>query len=150
MAEYSFTCIDAASTAELGARLGRILKIGDIVLLYGDLGAGKTTFVRGLVQSQSDTEVVSPTFTLVQSYDLLQGVLYHYDLYRLNAGDDSALEELGWDNGLMHGMTIVEWPERLAQAPRDALIIRFEPAPDGTRLLRLTGAGDWPARLAAL
>lgn len=155
--DYSFTLTKAATTpeamAELGAELGAVLKKGDVVLLYGDLGAGKTTFSRGLIQSLcgAETHVVSPTFTLVQTYDLPQGMLYHYDLYRLESGDAHTLTELGWDDSLTYGMTLVEWPERLTQdyIPRNALIIRINACPEGGRELHYSSRQNWADRLTA-
>lgn len=142
MADYSFTCADAASTAARAAALAPHVGPGSVVLLYGDLGAGKTTFVRGLVGALcgADTTVVSPTFTLVQTYDTPRGTLYHYDLYRLESGEPGALTELGWDDGLVNGITLVEWPERLGDAlPHHAVIIRFVINGDGSRTLHFSG-----------
>jgi tRNA threonylcarbamoyladenosine biosynthesis protein TsaE len=142
MTDYSFTCADAASTASCAARLAPHVGRGTVILLYGDLGAGKTTFARGLVSALcgADTTVVSPTFTLVQTYDTPRGTLYHYDLYRLRDGDTAALAELGWDDGLLSGITLVEWPERLGRAiPDGAVIIRFDIQPDGSRTLCFSG-----------
>jgi tRNA threonylcarbamoyladenosine biosynthesis protein TsaE len=153
MEDYSFTCPDAASTAAQGARLGPLLKRGDVVLLYGDLGAGKTTFIRGLIQhlSAQDTEVVSPTFTLVQTYPTAQSTIYHYDLYRLPQGADDALIELGWDDGILDGITLVEWPERLSETNRlQALTIELKNAPDGGRILTYRGDEFWIKRLQEL
>lgn len=150
MTEYSFTSPDAASTAAWGAKLARLLKTGDIVLLYGDLGMGKTTFARGLIQSLSGAEdVVSPTFTLVQMYPVDNTTIYHYDLYRLKEHDDSALEELGWDDGLANGITLVEWPERLTKIPAHALSIHITQEDDG-RLITFDGGAAWQTRLKSL
>lgn len=153
LSEYSFTCPDAASTTLLGARIGQLLEVGDLVLLYGDLGAGKTTMTRGLIQSLTnpDTEIVSPTFTLVQTYPTVKGLIYHYDFYRLPQGDRSSLDELGWDDGLMSGITIVEWPDRiLDKAPGYALSVTITPCPDGSRHIKCTGGAQWQNRLDQL
>jgi len=136
----------------LGAALGKTLKTGDVVLLYGDLGAGKTTFSRGLIQGLAPEagEIVSPTFTLVQTYPVGNTVLYHYDLYRLDTGDASTLTELGWDESLTYGITLVEWPERLTPdfIPPNALTIRIRTCPDQFRALDYTGRKEWQNRLA--
>lgn len=153
MADYSFTCIDAASTASQGAALAPILKKGDVVLFFGDLGAGKTTFIRGLIQglTGSETNVVSPTFTLVQTYKTPHAMVYHYDLYRLKDNDSAALYELGWDDGLMDGITLVEWSERLPiDLVPDALEVSLETCPDGSRLLHYSGDRKWLDRLVSL
>lgn len=139
---------------ELGAKLGQILRHGDVVLLYGDLGAGKTTFSRGLIQSilPEPEEVVSPTFTLVQTYPTRAAMLYHYDLYRLETGDAGTLTELGWDESLTDGITLVEWPERLTAeyVPPRALFIRITPCPDQSRDLEWSGHASWQSRLSFL
>ncbi len=158
MAQHSLTSTFTATSPDamdtLGAALGTILKTGDILLLYGDLGAGKTTFSRGLIRGLSpDTaEVVSPTFTLVQTYPVPNSMIYHYDLYRLETGDASTLTELGWDESLMDGITLVEWPERLTAdyIPHDALSIHITTNADQSRTLEFKGIEKWHFRLAEL
>ena len=157
MSDYSPVLTLTASTSEamnaLGATLGKSLKQGDIILLYGDLGAGKTTFSRGLIMALDPdaTEVVSPTFTLVQTYETGNGILYHYDLYRLETGDASTLTELGWDEAITNGITLVEWSERLTDEyiPNDALQIHITHIND-TRELKFVGNEDWQERLRVL
>lgn len=104
------------------------LKRGDVVLLYGDLGMGKSVFSRALIRTlcgDSDMEVPSPTFTLVQSYDSDLGDVLHFDLYRLY--DPSEIYEIGWEEAISgEGLTIVEWPDRLGgMEPDGAIKITF-------------------------
>lgn len=85
----SFTLSDERKTEELAARLAMIARVPDIILLFGDLGAGKTAFARAFIRAWSadpNTEVPSPTFTLVQPYEAPRGPVWHFDLYRL--GED--------------------------------------------------------------
>lgn len=105
---------DEQATARVAAQLGQSLKAGDFVALYGDLGAGKTAFARALIQSlnPAESEVPSPTFTLVQTYDSPQGPISHFDLYRLGSPED--VLELGFEE-MAKGILLVEWPERLGQ-----------------------------------
>lgn len=105
---------DEKATCLLGNDLSRALVRGDLVLLSGDLGAGKSTLARALIRSlaqDADLEVPSPTFTLVQAYDTPLPIA-HFDLYRI--GDPSELGELGLDEALETGAALVEWPERAA------------------------------------
>lgn len=106
-----FILADESETRKFGAELGKLLLPGDVVALYGNLGAGKTTLVRGLVQyfCGAATEVPSPTYTLVQSYEADSFVIWHFDLYRIES--PSELDELGWDN-TEDAVLFVEWPER--------------------------------------
>jgi len=101
-------------TEKIAAALACELGSNDVLLLRGDLGAGKTVFARSLIRTltgQSDLEVPSPTFTLVQTYETKAGSLWHFDLYRLKEADE--VYELGWEEALSEGMVLVEWPERL-------------------------------------
>ena len=140
---------DLAATEALAARLAPLLRHGDAVLLEGPLGAGKSAFARALLRAATGDpalEVPSPTFTLVQSYDLPAGPAHHFDLYRLSG--PAGLAELGWDEA-REGIVLVEWPERLGLlAPPEALRIHLTPgAAEEARHVVLSG---WDARLEAL
>ncbi|SMF94850.1 tRNA threonylcarbamoyladenosine biosynthesis protein TsaE [Methylomagnum ishizawai] len=118
---------DEAATLEFAARLYRHLPPGCLVYLHGNLGAGKTTFVRGCLRSTGFTGAVkSPTFTLVEEYALPDRTLFHFDLYRLN--DPEELEWMGIRDYLRPGATcFIEWPERGAGLlPGADLDIRLE------------------------
>jgi tRNA threonylcarbamoyladenosine biosynthesis protein TsaE len=143
---------DEAATAALAARLAEHLAPGDVVALSGDLGVGKTTLVRAVIHAALDaeTEVPSPTFTLVQTYDLPAGPLWHFDLYRLSSPDE--VIELGWEEARTDGIVMVEWPDRLGRllpAERLDLELGFGTNPTA-RSAVLTGYGAWAARSAAL
>jgi tRNA threonylcarbamoyladenosine biosynthesis protein TsaE len=125
---------DAAATEALGGRLAALLEPGDALLLFGDLGAGKTTLARGLVAAwtRAAEETPSPTYTLVQTYDGPHGELWHFDLYRLESPDD--VLELGLDEALETGIAVVEWPERLPDwAPADRIELRLAVDGEGRR-----------------
>jgi tRNA threonylcarbamoyladenosine biosynthesis protein TsaE len=125
-------------TAAAGERLGATLHAGDVVLLYGDLGAGKTAFTRGLARGigAPPDDVTSPTFTLVQEY---RGrlTLYHVDLYRLEERevDDLGLEELV----LGDGVVAIEWAERWRDRPNDVIEVRLAHAGDEQRRITISG-----------
>ena len=115
-----FTTHNTAETLQLGVNLGQHLNKGDIVLLFGDLGAGKTLLTQGIARGLGlkDNEYIrSPTFTIINEYKA-NCPIYHIDLYRLNTFleiENLGLEELFSDNGV----TIVEWAEKLFQIPGD-------------------------------
>lgn len=125
---------DDTATAQLGEDLALALKAGDCVALSGDLGAGKSSLARALLRAMADDaelDVPSPTFTLVQSYELRIPVS-HFDLYRL--GDPSELMELGFDEALQTGICLVEWPEMAeSELPKERIVIKLEHEGEGRR-----------------
>ena len=137
---------DADATTRLGAALAPLLGVGDAVLLRGPLGMGKSTLARGLIRAltRPDEDVPSPTFTLVQFYDSDPPVA-HFDLYRLTRPEEAF--EIGLDEALDEGCAVIEWPERLGEAPErflgpDRLTLIIAEDGDG-RLATVSGAGRW-------
>jgi tRNA threonylcarbamoyladenosine biosynthesis protein TsaE len=120
-------------TADVARQLAAALKAGDVILLSGNLGAGKTAFVRGLASGLGihPEDVSSPTFTLVHEYRGGRLTLYHADLYRLEriATEDIGLEEMGVADGVL----AFEWPDRLAHAIPGAREVQIEIVDDTTR-----------------
>lgn len=149
MFRFTLDLPDEAATAALAARLAALLQPGDVVLLAGDLGAGKSFLARALIRAaagEPELEVPSPTFTLVQSYDLPAGELWHFDLYRLAAPDE--VLELGWDEARL-GICLVEWPDRLGPlTPADRLKIELAHGPGDGRVATIIGLGGRGAPLA--
>jgi tRNA threonylcarbamoyladenosine biosynthesis protein TsaE len=149
-ADGDFRLPDEAATTRLGAALAPMLAIGEAILLWGPLGAGKSTLARGLIRAltQPDEEAPSPTFTLVQTYESPRLILAHFDLYRLGGADE--VFELGLDEALAEGAAVIEWPERLeGRLPADRLDIELEIVREGGedyRLARLTAHGSWEGR----
>jgi tRNA threonylcarbamoyladenosine biosynthesis protein TsaE len=131
---------NAEATAALGKALARRLEAGDVVFLEGDLGAGKTTLARGLIEAWTgETDAPSPTYTLVQTYEGAAGPLWHMDLYRLKQPDD--VLELGLEEALGVALLLIEWPDRLGPyAPTDRIEIRLQPHAEG-RIAAITGLG---------
>lgn len=125
-------------TSAVGARLAANLKAGDVVLLFGDLGAGKTAFVRGLAQGlgADPDDVSSPTFTLVQEYHA-RVVLYHVDLYRLEGRE---IDDLGLDELILgDGVVAIEWAERWSGRPDDVIEVRIEDLGEEKRSIVVRG-----------
>ncbi len=127
---------DETATLAAGGMLAAVLREGDVVALYGDLGAGKTSFARGVLAALGlAEEAPSPTFAIVQPYappETRLGV-WHIDLYRLDSADEA--EELGLDDGREEAALLIEWPERLgAWLWPDALRLRLVPERGGRRL----------------
>lgn len=137
-----------AATEALAARAAALARAGDAILLDGPLGAGKSAFARAFLRAASGDatlDVPSPSYTLVQSYDLPRFRAHHLDLWRLDGPE--ALLELGWDD-MAADLVLVEWPDRLGPlAPADALRIALAHAADETRAATLSG---WAGRLERL
>ena len=127
-------------TAAVGRELAATLAAGDVVLLVGDLGAGKTAFVRGLAEGLgiAGSEVSSPTFTLVQEYRSGRLPLFHVDLYRLN--DPREVDDLGLDEIAEDGVLAIEWAEKLPSSPPGAVRVALEHARDDERLVTVQRA----------
>ena len=138
----TITTHSESETSAVGRDVAATLSAGAVVLLYGDLGAGKTAFVRGLAEGLgvAPAEVSSPTFTLVQEYRGGRLTLFHVDLYRLNDPreiDDLGLEEIGADAVLS-----IEWADRLPRPPSEAIRVRIEHAGEEERRITTTGIAD--------
>ncbi len=141
---------DTAATVALGVRLGARLACGDVVCLWGGLGAGKTTLARGAIEAWTGAreEAPSPTYTLMQIYDGPKGALWHVDLYRLMHAEEAW--ELGLEDAYVDAACLIEWPERLeGAAPRDRLDLALAPEGDGRRAT-LTAHGAWRGRLDSI
>ncbi len=140
---------DTAATQDLGRRLGEVLGAGDVVVLSGELGAGKTTLAQGVACGLGVKGMVtSPTFTLIQEHT---GRLpfYHLDVYRLEEAD--AALELGLEEYFYgQGVTVIEWGERLASLlPAEYLVVSLEYAPGGGRMATLMARGEHYRQLIA-
>src|SRR3981189_1880701 len=126
-ATFSLALSNETATASLMADLALLIGPGDVITLSGDLGAGKTAAARALIRylaSDDELEVPSPTFTLVQGYDLPSFPLVHADLYRVN--DPGELEEIGLSPLPDGAVALIEWPERAPGAlPADRIDIAF-------------------------
>jgi len=140
----TFETHSVAQTQALGAALAQQLKPDDVLLLLGDMGAGKSEFTRGLARGLGVTGyVTSPTFTIMQLHDSGRLPLYHFDWYRLN--DVEELYELSMDEYLhAGGVAVVEWPSRAEEAiPESYLEVALEPTDDDSRRITLTPVGGF-------
>jgi len=144
-----FPLADQAATEALAARLAAIVRPGDVLALWGDLGTGKTVFARAFIRawSRREEEVPSPTFTLVQTYDGPGGTVYHFDMYRLTAPDEAY--ELDIEDAFAEGISLIEWPDRLGPLlPAGRLDIRLGHGPvRGSRTAALSAPGAWNPRM---
>lgn len=147
----TFTLNSPEDTTDFAIRVGASLVPGDILLLEGEIGSGKTHFARSLIQSlmAEPEDVPSPTFTLVQAYDTPQAEIWHCDLYRLSAVEE--IEELGLTEAFDTAICLIEWPEKLGPlTPDSAATLSFKTDPNtlGIRHLTLSWSDPkWPQKL---
>jgi len=115
---------------KITSRINKILLPGDVIFLYGQIGVGKTTFVRLLINNYENekklkkSEVLSPTFNIVFEYDIKDFIIEHYDLYRLK--NEKEIENIGFFSNLKKNITIVEWPELIKNKPINRMDLFFE------------------------
>ena len=143
---------DETATAALAAELAARARQGDVIGLSGPLGSGKTTFARYFIGARMGaSEVPSPTFTLVETYQPPSGpAIWHFDLYRIETPEDAY--ELGIEDAFADGIALIEWPEHLgALMPREHLEITLAPGKGETaRIARLAPSPSWGTRIAGL
>ncbi len=137
-----FITHSAAETEAIGVRLGKIISSSDrlrFVAMYGDLGAGKTVFVRGLASVLSPTSrVKSPTYTIVNEYRRGAKPLFHFDLYRI--GDTGELDGFGFEEYTANGNCIAEWSENIGEyLPGDAITVKIEKLDESGRRITVNG-----------
>ena len=131
-------------TVELAKKFSKILKKGDVVFFNGEIGVGKTTFIRHLINSiQKDnglnlTEVTSPTFNLVNEYDVGSFIIQHYDLFRITNSEE--IKNIGLFENYKEILTLIEWPEKIEKIIKDRIELFFEYRyDDEKRFLRIEG-----------
>tara|TARA_Y100000590_G_scaffold463044_1_gene628752 strand:- start:4298 stop:4753 length:456 start_codon:yes stop_codon:yes gene_type:complete len=135
-------------TKNFSKNISKIIKVGDIIFLYGEIGVGKTTFVRFLInflerkKKIKDSEVLSPTFNIVYDYEIGDLKIQHYDLYRLKNYKD--ISQLGMFETSDRSIKIVEWPELIESKPQDRIDIVFKYSKSiNSRKIEIIGFGKW-------
>ena len=135
-------------TKNFSKNISKIIKVGDIIFLYGEIGVGKTTFVRFLInflerkKKIKDSEVLSPTFNIVYDYEIGDLKIQHYDLYRLKNYKD--ISQLGMFVTSDRSIKIVEWPELIESKPQDRIDIVFKYSKSiNSRKIEIIGFGKW-------
>lgn len=153
--ELAVELVDAEATRRLAADIAAALAPGDVLALSGDLGSGKTTFARALIRHLGDDptlEIPSPTFTLLQTYELSRGTVVHVDLYRVNAPEE--LIEMGFADLADDAVVVVEWPDRAATLlPPDRLELELALVSErgaDYRRARLIGHGSAAGKIARI
>jgi tRNA threonylcarbamoyladenosine biosynthesis protein TsaE len=151
-AAWEIVLADEAATDRLGAALAGMARGGDVLALWGELGAGKTRLARAFIGALTgESDIPSPTFTLVQTYETAIGTVWHFDLYRLSAAGETA--ELGIEDALADGVALIEWPDRLdAALPRRRLdvALAFTGAGEARKASLRARGGQWADRLGRL
>lgn len=143
MSTYSYLSHSEEDTKQLANSIASFLQKGDLVILTGDLGSGKTKLTEGILTFfHLEEEISSPTFTIVNEYDSSQGPIFHFDVYRLT--DSSEFSEMGGEEYLNHGICLIEWGEQILDVlPSDYLQISFSRSyEDSDRMLTFTAHGE--------
>ena len=119
-----------SDTAKVAKKISKVINIGDILFLYGEIGVGKTTFIRYLINYLQKkkklklTEIPSPTFNLLHEYKLRELMIHHYDLYRIE--NESEIKNIGLFEDYKQAITFVEWPEKIKKKPKNVIKIIFK------------------------
>ena len=137
------------NTFNLSKKIGKLLSKGDVIFLYGEIGVGKTTFVRGLINNfevqrgTNESEILSPTFNIVFDYVIKELKIMHYDLYRLKNSKD--INELGIFAEIENCITLIEWPELIEKKPDNRIELFFNYLEENLdkRNLEIKGHGKW-------
>ncbi len=146
--QLRFEALDIEAVGALAQLVAPCLRRGDVICLWGDLGAGKTTFARFIIQAVAGeaVEVTSPSFPLLETYETGQLNIHHFDFYRLSGPEEIA--ETGYDDAAEQGLVIVEWPQRLGALPSDRLDVELtETGAATTRDVTITAHGAFAPRL---
>ena len=136
-------------TFNLSKKIGNLLSNGDVIFLYGEIGVGKTTFVRGLINNfevqrgTNESQILSPTFNIVFDYVIKELKIMHYDLYRLKNSKD--INELGIFVEIENCITLIEWPELIEKKPDNRIELFFNYLEENLdkRNLEIKGHGKW-------
>ena len=141
MSRWTLQAATPAATRRLGERIARMLRAGDVVLLSGELGAGKTVLAQGIGRGLGVTEPIkSSSFVIMNEYDGRELRLYHADLYRLE--DPAQVAELALDELAARGVLVIEWPERApAELPEEHLLVRLACGTARTRTIEIEPHG---------
>ena len=134
-------------TKKLAEKIASLVKIGDVITLKGDLGAGKTTFARYFINSllSEEQEITSPTFNIAHQYDAPDFDIWHFDLYRLK--NEREAEEIGLYDAFDEAVSLIEWPEIIGDIlPEDRLLVELSLLEDERQVV-LRGYGEWEERL---
>lgn len=140
---FKYLSTSAKNTADLGKTLAKVLKSGDVLCLFGELGSGKTVMTKGIAQGLKikKQDVHSPTFTLMNIYPGPKIPLYHFDLYRIERIKE--IQAIGYEDFFYgQGITVVEWADRLGRLlPKEHLAVKIDHKGDDERLVTVTGKG---------
>ena len=135
-------------TQNFSKNISKIVSAGDIIFLYGEIGVGKTTFVRFFIHylesknGMKNSDILSPTFNIVYDYDIGSIKILHYDLYRLKNYED--ISQLGMFETSKDSIKIIEWPELIYPKPNNRIDILFQYSElENTRKVKVTGFGKW-------